>query len=190
MKKAIIVFSLSLSLIIIGGLLTASEFSKWNQTDKTYLDYGYQTKTSSVDVNIKDYKEASISLNSRYYYDNMSELEPKIVIDKDQEEGVLSQNIIYYPQLGHCDTNLDNYIIDDSNDKVYIDNKDLTTEKVYLEIDAYCRQDNFNPFRLSSQFSKEDFKVMMQLKRIPANIHQVVITINPNDENKLINQGD
>lgn len=188
MKKAIIIFSVGLSLIVIGGIKTASEVVQWNKTDQTFEEAGIKSSNITTEVNIEKY--SSLSLSDNLYF-NMyySELDKKIIVDKNQEKGKLKQTIVYYPSFGECSVSNNAYIIDRDGDKVYIDEETYDgNSKVYLNVGTTCYND-FNMFLdiLNPSDNYQTFKSVMKIKKLPTILKQVIFTVNPEDEAKIIN---
>ena len=187
MKKAIIIFSIGLSLIVVGGIKTASEVTMWNQTDKTFEEVGVKSVNKISEVNIEKYSNLSIS-EKTYYSNYYPELEQKIIVDKNQEKGKLKQTVVYYPSFGECSISNNAYIIDSDGDRIFIDEETYKGDsKVYLDVNVYCYNDfNIVMDILNPKENYQTFKTVMKLKKLPTSVKQVVITINPEDEDKII----
>lgn len=187
MKRAIIVFSIGLSLIVVGGLKTASEISLWNKTDKTFEEAGIASESVTSEISIENYANLSISDNFFFngYY---PELAKKIIVDNNQEKGMLKQTIVYYPSFGRCTVENNAYIIDSDGDRIFINEETYEKEsKIYLDVSVYCYNDiDMILSILNPKDNYDTFKKVMKLKKLPTNLKQVVITINPQDEDKII----
>ena len=187
MKKAIIIFSIGLSLIVVGGIKTASEVVQWNKTDTTFEEAGLKSSNITSEVNIENYSSLSLSDNL-YYSMYYSELDKKIIVDKNQEKGKLKQSVVYYPSFGECSISNNAYIIDSDGDRIFIDEETYKGDsKVYLDVNVYCYNDfNIVMDILNPKENYQTFKTVMKLKKLPTSVKQVVITINPEDEDKII----
>lgn len=204
MKKAIIIFSLGLSLIIGGGFITLTELSTWNTNEQTFEDEGYSIKSKSINVNIDKYEESSISEHITFenpsgysLYSGFTELNTIYKVDENQPVGSLKYEIAYYPRFGECDLRADEFNVE--NNRIYFDNSHhrphgqrtnkfiANKDKIYLDLSSDCYQGylNRNFFR-NHLVDLQDFRTIMRLKKFPYNIQQVIITINPSDEYKLI----
>lgn len=205
MKKALIIFAIGLSLIVGGGLITATELSKWNTTDKTFEEAGYKTKSTSVSVDISKMSKESIIdyglYDNRWDYNYYGELGSKVILDDNQTEGSLSYELIYYPDFGECEIFTESYTIDDDqysnhghhrydgprHHNSYQPNLGDDSDKIYLELRSSCyrghMQNNFFSFDYRIY---EQFKEIMKIKKLPVNLQQAIITINPKDEYKLV----
>lgn len=204
MKKAIIIFSLGLFLIIGGGLITLTELSAWNSNEQTFEDEGYATKSKSINVNIDKYEESSISehitfedLSGYSLYSGFTELKTKYKVDNNQPKGILKYELIYYPRFGECDLRADEFNV--KNNRIYFDNSHhrphgqrtnkfvANNSETYLDLSSDCYQGYFNRnFFRNHLVDLQDFRTIMRLKKFPFNIQQVIITINPSDEYKLL----
>ena len=220
MKKAIVIFIISMTLIIGGGLLTFSELTKWNTTDQTFESVGYQTQTVSKTIDISNYTESSITDHvayNNYEFEFYSELGTRVVIDKNQPEGSLDYKLVYYPEFGECQIEIEDFGLEDDNyfknnprnnhhrrprssnhmmnnysnhmnrPGVFYTDEFQKDEKAHLNLNSNCYMGGYNSFRFADNFINYDkLKTIMKLKKFPVNIQEVIITINPNDESKLI----
>lgn len=187
MKKAIIIFGIALSLIVVGGIKTASEFALWNINSETFEDQGYQTVSIVNEIDISDLGSNSISVNNLFSKYGQ-ELDMKFLVDKNQAAGKLSYSISYYPNFGQCMIVVNEYILDKDSDKILIDRESFTGfEKVFVDLQVYCDINN-NIIRdfINYRQSYEIFKTMMKIKRLPSNIKQIVVKVNPQDQSKII----
>ncbi|NLC54442.1 MAG: hypothetical protein GX769_00990 [Erysipelothrix sp.] len=205
MKKALIIFGISMALIISGGLITATELLKWNKTDQTFEEIGFETKKVTIDIDITAYGAATISdhiLFNQTAYNYYSELETKIVIDNNQPEGKLKYELIFYPTFGYCVASPKQYAI--KNNRLYFNAYDgyhyignnhhfeiverfPENSQINLDLASYCYQDIMVSRRFIGNLLEYDtFKKIMKAKKLPVNLQQAIITINPNDQNKLI----
>lgn len=204
MKKAIIIFSVGLSLIIMGSFITISELSKWNKTEETFEKSGYKVKETSTTIDISDYQDNSITTHAKFGrnmdFKFYSELGTRFVIDENQPEGSLEYKLKYYPEFGICEIDYANFSVDDEDfyEEEYENNhyrrheifhKDVYNgeEKIYLDLFSNCFKGSMYNLHFGEMFLNYDtFKDMMRLKKFPVNLQEVIITVNPKDESKLI----
>ena len=206
MKKAIIVFSLGLSLILVGSLLTLSEMSKWNTTEATFESVGFKTEKQIKNIDISMYEESSISINNLlsnpWFHQYISELPVLIIKDVNQAEGVIKHESVYYPMFGKCDVKPIEYVTSDNeiylksyvnlhmySNHYYFNYTDEFPQgsKVKIDIHSDCYQNLRINNNFIQQFVNYDsFKKVMEIKKLPVNLQQVIVTINPKDEAKFI----
>lgn len=198
MKKALIIISLALTLIITGSLITASELSKWNSSEKTFEEIGYKTKTISETIDISNYEKNSIVYHDDLYSMFVSEKAFDVIVSDKQEPNSLTYEIEYYPDFGECfidfnddfDNGYYNQYYRQHSNRNFRHNMhrrfDQSNAENVLGLSSRCytnftNNKNFN----MGMFNYGVFKDVMKHKKFPSNIHQARIIINPKDKTKL-----
>lgn len=170
MKKALIIFTISITLVIVGTIMTISEISTWgdNYNETNYAESELYLKKLELDIN--EYEQITFVDNLGFLDDLFIIEELKYNVDAKQEVNKLTLQLTYYSKLGECDLKFNDFYASD-----------------YLEIYPQCGISQWSTFDVLRFLNSEDFKSMMKNKQIPLKFKELQININPNDQDKIIN---
>lgn len=170
MKKALVIFTVSITLIIAGAFMSIAEISAWslNYDDTKFEKSDFYT--IKVDVDISDYDRISIAKYDRLLNDLLVISDVKYNIEAKQDSNIITLELEYYSKIGECNLHFNS----------------IYHSASYLEVYPTCGINQTSIIDVLRFLNSDDFKTMMRNKQIPVKLKSLVISINPLDQAKII----